>query len=313
MFFPSALLAALTLSLSASSVFSTATPSPVGISINPPLSVVTSASITRRDLLSINPLLSSVVKDLATRTIKGGIEGAPVTNAQRLARGLPLLPPKHRRSSRRAAAARGHHARAPAASPTPITPIQGYLLITNVTDAANPKVLGYASNVPNFFGEYTWTDDTPDVSSRLIVEIPDSDGGNQLDLTVKNGPYATSFPFFGSITGFASLSSDLSTGSYNYAYIGGTAQTSPNAPPTLGGNSFTSATLIPEKIESAIWSYDPKTQAVTPSYINSDSSKPDTVFGYADSGDAFILTGDATVFTNTFGVISIIKATFVPL
>jgi hypothetical protein len=61
------------------------------------------------------------------------------------------------------------------------------------------------------------------------------------------------FPFLGGIVGFASSSNDLSAGSSNYLYLGGTAATTPpGAGPTVGANSFTAATGINERIETAI-------------------------------------------------------------
>jgi hypothetical protein len=47
-------------------------------------------------------------------------------------------------------------------------------------------------------------------------------------------------------------------------------------------NSFSAATGIPETIESAIWSYDPATQAITAQWINTDGSAPATHIVYAN-------------------------------
>ena len=63
-------------------------------------------------------------------------------------------------------------------------------------------------------------------------------------------------PFLGGISGFANSDYNIVPGSYNYIYLGATAQTAPGAAPAVSPNTFTIATDVPEAIESAIWSID---------------------------------------------------------
>ncbi|KAJ7859861.1 hypothetical protein B0H14DRAFT_2577028 [Mycena olivaceomarginata] len=66
-------------------------------------------------------------------------------------------------------------------------------------------------------------------------------------------------------------------------------------------NSFSAATGIPETIESAIWSYDPATQAITAQWINTDGSAPATHIVYAnDFNQALVLTGSVAAFQDIY-------------
>ncbi|KAG8977381.1 hypothetical protein FRC05_001779 [Tulasnella sp. 425] len=245
---------------------------------NPPPSAITSGS---------NPSPASSRAQLVGR----------MTNAKRLSMGLPPLKPKSlHRGTRVGSAPRGGPSMTP---PVPWV----YSLFQHVpgTDGTD---YGFISPVWNGFGEYGQVQSSQD--SALVVTFnvsPDASSTSQLDFTADNSPSAT-YPFFGAIDGFASTSDNLGPGSYNYAYIGGTTQTPAGSPPNSGGdNSFTAATGIPEDIESAVWTYDASTNAITAQWINTDGSSPATHIVYAnDANQAFALTGDVGSFQSTFGV-----------
>jgi hypothetical protein len=172
--------------------------------------------------------------------------------------------------------------------------------VTNADTGAN---LGFVSAAFNRFGEYGVT---TDVNNRLTVSFS---GTSQFPLTASNAPN-TNLPYVGGIVGFASTSDDLNTGSYNYAYLGGTVQTPANSPPVSGENSFTLATGIPEKVESAIWSIS-ASNVLTAQWVNTDLSKPATYEMFYTPDNVLTLTGDKTVFASTFSPSAPVVLTFV--
>ncbi|KAJ6550986.1 hypothetical protein DFH09DRAFT_1499577 [Mycena vulgaris] len=236
---------------------------------------------TRR-AMSFNPAPEDLVNDPATVSAR-----APqaLTNAKRLALGMPPLKPRRRGGAARAAN-------------SPAVPIpQTCNIRAQGTDGTD---FGFISPVWNGFGEYGTFQSAQDGALEVSFSYS-ADSSTQIGFTATNGPSAT-FPLMGAIDGFASDSPDFAVGSYNYAYLGGTTQSPPGSPPFSGASSFSTATGISERIESAIWSYDPKTQAITAQWVNTDGSMPATHIVYAnDSNQALALTGDVSSFQNTFG------------
>ncbi|KAJ7835133.1 hypothetical protein B0H14DRAFT_2514511 [Mycena olivaceomarginata] len=236
--------------------------------------------------------LNPAPADMAHTTPRGYIHArsAPATNARRFSLGLPPLAPRHHRV--------GVAARA-VSSPVPPT-----TQTCNIAVQSYDQTFGYLSATWNGFGEYGQFQ--ADQAGSLEVTFsytPDSP--SQLNFVATNSPSPT-YPYFGAISGFASESDDFGSGSYNYAYLGGTASTPAGSPPvsTNSGdnNSFSAATGIPETIESAIWSYDPATQAITAQWINTDESTPATHIVYAnDYNQALVLTGSVAAFQGTLG------------
>ncbi|KAJ7461212.1 hypothetical protein FB451DRAFT_490584 [Mycena latifolia] len=210
-----------------------------------------------------------------------------LTNAKRFALGLPPLKPRRRGSAARAAS-------------SPLPPVtQTCNIFAKGTDGTD---YGYISPVWNGFGEYG-TFQSAQAGALEVSFSSSPDSRSQLGLTATNGPSA-GVPFFGAISGFASSSDDFGAGSPNYAYLGGTTQTAGGATPSSGTNSFTTATGIPENFESAIWSYDFATQALSAQWINTDGSAPATHLLYAnDANQALVLTGDVQALRNNFGAL----------
>ncbi|KAG8793075.1 hypothetical protein FRC12_003941 [Ceratobasidium sp. 428] len=171
------------------------------------------------------------------------------------------------------------------------------LLIQTTTN----ETLGYIANTYNVFGEYGVL--LPDQTGALEVAFTYSpDSPRQIDILATNNPM-NEFPFVGGVIGFASTDDNFGPGSYNYAYIAGVKQLAPGSPAELRDSSFGTATGIPTDSESAIWIYDPKSQALTVQWVNNDRSTPPTQFVYANDGnEALLVTGDADALRGTFGV-----------
>ncbi|KAJ3889071.1 hypothetical protein GG344DRAFT_67425 [Lentinula edodes] len=211
---------------------------------------------------------------------------------------------------------------APRVGPSDEGPSQimtGFLCIRDALDGTS---LGYVSSAFNSFGEYG-----PMVSpgQRLEVSInTDTMGPISIVTTVntlflifveaglnavdQNGP-DPDLPFMVGITGFANDASGLRPGKYNYIYLGAGNRTAADVSPRSGDNSFSRATGNPEGIESTIFSLRP-TLDVMPFWINGDGSKPNISLGLYEN--VLFLTGDKTMFVETFGPVTWVILSFEP-
>ncbi|KAJ3861610.1 hypothetical protein EV359DRAFT_66334 [Lentinula novae-zelandiae] len=192
----------------------------------------------------------------------------------------------------------------------------------NIRDASDGTSLGYVSSAFNSFGEYG---PMASPGQRLEVSInTDTMGPISIVTTVntlfrilveaglipldQNGP-DPDLPFMVGITGFSNDASGLRPGKYNYVYLGAGNSTAVDVSPRSGDNSFSRATGNPEGIESTIFSLRP-TLDVMPFWINGDGSKPNISLGlYAN---VLFLTGDKTMFMETFGPVTWVILSFVP-
>jgi hypothetical protein len=163
-----------------------------------------------------------------------------------------------------------------------------------VTDTTTDTVLGYMSAAQNGFGEYTVV---PTTSGALDVTFNES-SASPFNITINN-PFDSNFSNLGGVQGFADSSPDLGAGSSDYGYVAESAATAPGATPANVGNSFTDSTGIAEDSESAIWSVDAATGALTAQWINSDGSSPATFMAF--TADTLVLTGDLSAFEGAFG------------
>ncbi|EIN08582.1 hypothetical protein PUNSTDRAFT_45047 [Punctularia strigosozonata HHB-11173 SS5] len=200
----------------------------------------------------------------------------PNTNAERLARGLPLKKPRR--------ASPTLQAKRQAPSGSPLT----YKSAIRVIDTGNGNVaLGYIGSTTNVFGEYGIT---PDAANALAVTPP----------VGSSGPSAIaipgSFPFLGGVLGYGSTSPDFALGSYNYAYLGGVHAGSSNQT-----NSVSAATGYPTLGQSAIWTYDTGSGLLAAHWTNTDGSTPATQIVYYMPDNVIALTGDSSAFGDIFG------------
>jgi len=185
-----------------------------------------------------------------------------LTNAQLLRRGLPLKEPILRRGSpvRRS-------------NPSSVPPVKiTHRGIIEVHNAGNGNLLGYISkNLGNGGAQYVYD---PSLSNALSVSF-DTDQTNscsQLDINaVDSNP---SWPLLGLVQGRDDSSSDLAPGSYQYLYIAGVANpgTKPGDTPTQISNSYFIGS--PRTAETAVWTFNSATGALTLQWINTDGSSP---------------------------------------
>ncbi|KAJ6570095.1 hypothetical protein DFH09DRAFT_1154028 [Mycena vulgaris] len=199
----------------------------------------------------------------------------PPTNAGRLARGLPLLKPRHHASLHPAPARR---------SPTLPVLVRCNLYATvlpssyQFVDGRSPTYnLGYLVGTHlGFYGAYK----QPQLGALEVSFMFFADSPDQLTLKVLNSTFP-SYPYFGGIVGYKNTGDDLSSATTNIAYIGGTTQIAADSPPVRGGgNSFSYDANYNLKSETAIWS---------PQWINTGGGSPVTTLAYSvDSGEMYI-------------------------
>jgi len=260
-----AFLIALTVSLVAAALEPTLTSRSSFANLNPtPEDILNYASVQKR----ADPKPQLVVRGM--------------TNARRLAEGLPLLPPKKREHAARSA---------PSSTPPELTRglIEVWIADTGVQT-------GFIAQDPNQFGEYTITSSAPDALIVQFDRVTASIHG-PVNIPAENG--IPNFPLLGAVTGFASTSDNLGSGSSNYAYVVGTNETPVNSHPASVGNSFSTTTGISEDSESAIWSFSFTNGHIEPQWVNTDGSQPSTVVVF--SQNTLVVTGDLAAFTTAFG------------
>lgn len=233
--------------------------------------------------------------DLSTLALA---QRVPMTNAQRLARGLAPNRPRFNHAARRGLAPRA----SAAPDPNPCPTMTGTIRVAGAGTSAST----FVSRVPNVFGEYGVT---TDAANALLVQYANCAGAASADLVTLNG--IADFTHLGGITGFSSPSGDLGPGSSMYAYLGGTSQTAPGATPQAVPNSFTFTTGIQEDVESAIWTLDRTTGVLSAHWSNTDRSTPATSIVYYAPENFLLLTGNPAAFRTTYGAGSVVTLTFV--
>jgi len=212
------------------------------------------------------------------------VERAPVTNAERFARGLPPNPPKRKH--------RGHHgpSRTHTCSPSPLPPVTYHGVIQVFSGDVS---LGYVAEDPNYWTPLL----TPDILSAWAVSFSLPSGatsGSTLDLAI-----AGTYPLLGVVVGRDSTSSDFAPGSFNYGYVAKiTNPTPPNSVPLSGPGFFVDSTGLDKQSETAIWSVDLLTGALSVQWVNTDSTKPSTIV-FIQSNHVYV-GGDPAAFQSRF-------------
>ncbi|KAL7408891.1 hypothetical protein BDY24DRAFT_437249 [Mrakia frigida] len=248
-------------------------------------------SATPTTLLSINPPLPTnlVPKDLSNKV---SLQTRPrfVTPRWTSSFEASSFKPKNKR-----------RAQAAKRSTTPCSPLSfstGYISARNT--AGGP--LGFISAAVNPYGEYfSFTSNIND-ALRLSFAPSTPAGCETGALTVLNGPYSSSYPYFALVAGFANTNNDLTSGSYNYAYLAGASATT---------NSFNAVTGLNQMAQySSAWSLAPGTFELVANWENSNGIvQPSLV----QLGDTLTVTGDVQALTSRFGAGTEVFYTFVPL
>ncbi|KAI0773027.1 hypothetical protein BD413DRAFT_611956 [Trametes elegans] len=250
---------------------------------------------------SINPT-DIVPRPLAIRPANA----RPLTNAQRLARGLPPRSPLHSTHAHHRGPARRQRAHAPRQSATPCAVSQETGTIRVAPPGLPPK--GYVARAPrNGFGEYTLTGQEGDA---LVVVLLRCDAGSEpFEIRTLNG--IADYTLFGGVVGYGSSDDDLAPGSLNYAYLAATISVPPG-PAQPGDNSHSAASTTPRDVESALWTLGAD-RALVPHWVNADGRTARAVHVVdVARADALALTGDVAAFAAAYGPAAELVFEFVP-
>ncbi|CAE6463344.1 unnamed protein product [Rhizoctonia solani] len=257
---------------------------------------------------SINPVGQNARVDL---TALPPVDVTPNTNAKRFAQGLPPLNAVKRHPHRGGPHRDGGYSHkgtpvglAPRAeaSPAPATNFKCNILVQTTAGST----LGYISPVFNDYGEYGILQSSQ--AGALGVSFPNT---GPVDFLTTNGVDAiNSFPYLSAALGFMSNGDDLGPGLTNYITItGNSGSTGSGSTPTSStSNSYATRTGKAANSETAIWTYNPATQAIRIVWTNTDGSSVPTKLAYfidedTTDGDSntLVATGDMAAFQGSFG------------
>ncbi|KAI0779117.1 hypothetical protein BC629DRAFT_591172 [Irpex lacteus] len=217
-----------------------------------------------------------------------------MTNAQRMARGLPPNAP-HRRSSalraRTSAVPPANPGNYPGNHPRSCTPRDG---IIQVISPADNSTLGYVSKTHSGQGKYGLCSEPKDA-----LWVHANCDGDSWELPITDGDHPEGCGHFGGVVGPHSSGSDLVGGNSNHAICSGVAST------PLG--SFASVALsilgqiagIETSTESAIWSLDDTTNVLTAGWVNHGGERASTFISYVKDVDTLFFSGDHSAFASS--------------
>ncbi|KAH7099732.1 hypothetical protein BKA62DRAFT_284526 [Auriculariales sp. MPI-PUGE-AT-0066] len=252
-------------------------------------------------------------------TSRRSVHHERVTNAMRMRRGLPPLPPRHI-----------PHAGTPTVNqnnilltecllfccsccprlPIAIAVVDSrrtsgasdrvrFIKITSKTDGS---VLGYLSKEFAVYGEYAVA---ADINGAMSIGIDRLKSGlnKAVDLQSLNGAESP-YNYIGAITGWSFDSDDLVPGEASFKYIGGMSRTPAwSSPVQSNPNAFSVETGIQKASESSIWQINTVTSEITASWINSDGRPAlSSELMFYPSDNVLVLVGDSARFEAEYGV-----------
>ncbi|KZW03050.1 hypothetical protein EXIGLDRAFT_759362 [Exidia glandulosa HHB12029] len=239
----------------------------------------------------------------------------PLTNAERLRRGMAPMPPKMKRF--------GLHAPGPVRPPTPEPsaappqpsggaspdPDLQFDGIIQVADANTNKVIGYVSGKLTVFGQFG-----VDKNQRNPVQVSfATTRANQQPGSIKitNGDSRTG-KFFGAVASQWMLKGIMGKGKNMFSYLARTAETKAGVGPMDIGSSIFSMLGLRLKAESAIWTVNPTTGELSSQWTNTGGKVfPTTVF-YYKSLNALAISYDKDAFHSAHSDAVPVKLTIVP-
>ncbi|KAH7104819.1 hypothetical protein BKA62DRAFT_425425 [Auriculariales sp. MPI-PUGE-AT-0066] len=238
-------------------------------------------------------------------TSRRSVHHERVTNAMRMRRGLPPLPPRHIPHAGTPTvnvAARASPSPSPSSTPgePPAPPtVSGVIKITSKTDGS---VLGYLSKEFAVYGEYAVAADI-DGAMSIGIDRLKSGLNKAVDLQSLNGAESP-YNYIGAITGWSFDSDDLVPGEASFKYIGGMSRTPAwSSPVQSNPNAFSVETGIQKASESSIWQINTVTSEITASWINSDGRPAlSSELLFYPSDNVLVLVGDSARFEAEYGV-----------
>ncbi|KAI0073513.1 hypothetical protein K474DRAFT_1710642 [Panus rudis PR-1116 ss-1] len=214
-----------------------------------------------------------------------GIGGTPakrMTNAERLARGLPPNAPIFRRAlpGRDLTPTRAYAAKRGSPSSVPVT-LTGRIQVRWIEGDAS---YGYVENSQSGINGVNFGGPIPELHVKITTT---SSGAGPFDIEAINPNFPSPF-FVGASSNEFAPPVAFGPGNSNAASLDNVKQTTP-----VSGIS-----------QSSLWSFDPTTKELTPHWVNPDGSVAETVIGFDIRNNAIVLTGDIAAYNahNTWPV-----------
>ncbi|KAF5339332.1 hypothetical protein D9611_009875 [Ephemerocybe angulata] len=225
-----------------------------------------------------------------------------ITNAERLRRRLPLLPPAAKRSNALAPRASADRALLPRASfarraPLPrasCTALPNSIGRLRIHRSDDDSFLGYVGGIWDEQNSYTYST----IADALRVQLSPSSGDGPLEIIAIDGGPDPAYPYLGAVGGSAGY--NFNAKQMGYAYLAGTGHTPANSPPSFNAGHSIQALGYQGPAESTVWSLDCLSLQVTPQWTNADGSQPPTSVFFDAEGGWLALVGDFGEFTTTF-------------
>jgi len=226
----------------------------------------------------------------------------PMTNAERLRKGMAPLPPKMKK---RGLILHPPGPVGPGAPPTPSAappqPSGGssadppivFEGIVQITDATSGKVLGYVSDKLTKVGQLG-----VDINYRTPLEVTFSTTrANQkpASIEITNGD-SRSGKYFGAVASEWSSNGHLGKGKDSFTYLTRTGETKSGLGPMNVANAILSMLGKKLKSESAIWTANQFTGELASSWTNTGGQTVDTTVFYYKSLGALALSSDGGAF-----------------
>lgn len=201
-----------------------------------------------------------------------------VTNAMRLANGLPPLAPRKLYNGSKAGTA--HKARS---SPMPVN---GATILVYGPNGRSGQPLGYISKSLNTFGDYYFTTDC--TAAMLNPQLY----SGALTNPAKPRGYAN--------VGFTSFfNPTFSTSSYGFAYMGGTPSTPTGSAP-VSSTQHSDGEGASYFVESNVWSLGANNELIA-TWVNPDGNPAPTNIGYVPGAyNGIVISGNLSAFSDAY-------------
>ncbi|KAJ7622056.1 hypothetical protein FB45DRAFT_926904 [Roridomyces roridus] len=212
------------------------------------------------------------------------LEGV-LTNAQRLARGFPLLKPRRRSNFPRQS------------TPSAVAPLQVTCNIhVSPTNSGSQGPTGWFMQSMGGNGIFYGVQMSQSDGNALVVSFSYTPGSTSHFPMLASTTLYSQYPYMAAIISADSDSNDLSSASTNYAFFGKSGDVPEGRPSPNTANSYSDATsTYGVGVETALWSYDPATRVLTPSWINDNGQRVPAYLMYDTWDGKFFVAGQSSV------------------
>ncbi|KAF5336358.1 hypothetical protein D9611_006594 [Ephemerocybe angulata] len=192
-----------------------------------------------------------------------------LSNAERLARGLPLKAPARRRHSK-------IFPRDPVASPGPRTTLTGRAALYR--DDLGGAFFGYVDRTFIGSNQARYTTNAADAMILSVSFNSLQTKSSQLQVLATNAAIGAGFPFLCLTQGRDNTNTNLASGSFHYTYLSVAAVSAGPGPAGTTSNAYNSLTGASRIAQTDIWNFDRTTKVLSPTWINAGGQSVDVPF-----------------------------------